>query len=400
MTRAAAARSLARAAAVGSGGLGVLGGSLFALLRLEAKVARWRIGGATLETPDPSGRYGEYPGTPIRLAVVGDSAAAGYGASIAEETFGSYLAHGLAALTSRPVDLVARAVVGARSADLTAQLTDVLADEAVGTVDAGPAPGGGPPDVVAAIIGANDVTHAVRPAASVAALRAAVAQIRANDVAAVVGTCPDLGTVRPIAPPLRQVARRWSRRLAAAQTIAVVESGGRSVSLGSLLGPDFDREPGLLFGPDRFHPSPAGYRALALAMLPSVADAIGLLPDDGHEPDAFRGHAVYGLGRAAAVAAEHSGTEVAAATGLATAGAVGAAPGRSGTRTTAVRPLLARVLLRRHVDVTADMPGNSTGEITGTGDIGGDVVAKRAERVVSTSSIGQARPTSESSTRR
>ena len=57
------------------------------------------------------------------------------------------------------------------------------------------------------------------------------------------GTCPDLGTVRPIPQPLRQVARRWSRRLAAAQTIATVEAGGRSVSLGSILGPEFDAAP-------------------------------------------------------------------------------------------------------------------------------------------------------------
>ena len=42
-----------------------------------------------------------------------------------------------------------------------------------------------------------------------------------------VGTCPDLGTVKPIPPPLKQVARSWSRRLAAAQAIAVVEAGRR-----------------------------------------------------------------------------------------------------------------------------------------------------------------------------
>ena len=82
-------------------------------------------------------------------------------------------------------------------------------------------------------------------------------------VAVVVGTCPDLGTVKPIAPPLKQVARSWSRRLAAAQTIAVVEAGGRSVSLGSILGPEFAAAPALLFGPDQFHPSADGYHQLA-----------------------------------------------------------------------------------------------------------------------------------------
>ena len=79
----------------------------------------------------------------------------------------------------------------------------------------------------------------------------------------VVGTCPDLGTIRPIQPPLRWLARRWSRQLAAAQTVAVVRAGGRTVSLGDLLGPQFDAAPEQMFGADRFHPSAEGYRAAA-----------------------------------------------------------------------------------------------------------------------------------------
>ena len=92
----------------------------------------------------------------------------------------------------------------------------------------------------------------------------------------IVGTCPDLGTVEPVAPPLRQVGRAWSRRLATAQTIAVVEAGGRTVSLGTILGPEFAAAPALLFGPDRFHPSADGYRRLAEVLLPSTLAALGL----------------------------------------------------------------------------------------------------------------------------
>ena len=83
----------------------------------------------------------------------------------------------------------------------------------------------------------------------------------AEDCEVVVGTCPDLGTIRPIAQPLRVLARRWSRQLAAAQTIAVVAEGGRTVSLGSVLGPSFATDHGL-FSSDEFHPSAAGYAAL------------------------------------------------------------------------------------------------------------------------------------------
>jgi lysophospholipase L1-like esterase len=305
MSRATAARRLAATAAVGGGGLGLLGGTLYGLLHLESLLARRTIGNAVLTPPDPSGLYGaSHPGEPIRLSVLGDSAAAGYGASGPGETFGAYLATGLAALAERPVRLRSLAVVGARTTDLSGQIEQAMPES---------------PDVVAIIIGANDVTHRVRPAASVAALRLAVSRLRSStgpdsDVPpqVVVGTCPDLGTVEPLPPPLRQVARAWSRRLAAAQTIACVESGGRSVSLGSMLGPDFAASPRVMFGPDRFHPSPAGYRSVAIAMLPTVAGVIGMLPEQGKEPESYRDEGVYALARAAAEAAGHSGTEVSA----------------------------------------------------------------------------------------
>ena len=125
-----------------------------------------------------------------------------------------------------------------------------------------------------------------------------------------VGTCPDLGTIKPIAPPLKQVARTWSRRLAAAQTIAVVEEGGRTVSLGSILGPEFAAAPALLFGPDQFHPSADGYRSLAGVLLPSTLAALGLIADDEAQPEAFRGEGVLPIATAAVQAVNTPGTEL------------------------------------------------------------------------------------------
>ena len=296
MSRANAARRLAAAAAFGGGGLGLIGGSVWGLLNVEAKLARRRIGNATTTPPDPSGLYGaSLPGRPLRLAVLGDSGAAGYGADDPAETFGAFLAAGLSDLAQRPVFLRSVAVVGAQTSHLEAQIPRALAAL---------------PDVCAIIIGTNDVTHRVRPSHSVRTLREAVQSLRGAGTQVVVGTCPDLGTLRPIAPPLRQVARVWSRRLAAAQTIAIVEADGRSVSLGSILGPEFDAAPTHLFGPDQFHPSPAGYKACAGAMLPSVASAVGVLPEDQPEPETLRGEGVYSLSSAAVEAAEHTGTEV------------------------------------------------------------------------------------------
>jgi hypothetical protein len=91
----------------------------------------------------------------------------------------------------------------------------------------------------------------------------------------VVGTCPDLGTVEPLLQPLRSVAAFYSRRLAAAQTVAVAENGGVAVSLGTLLSPEFVGQPHL-WSADRFHPSAEGYRRVADALLPSLLEGMGV----------------------------------------------------------------------------------------------------------------------------
>ncbi len=187
------------------------------------------------------------------------------------------------------------AVVGAQSADLKQLVDKTLLSE---------------PDVAVIMIGANDVTHAVLPSASVRLLANEVTRLVENGVKVIVGTCPDLGTIRPIPQPLRQVARSWSRRLAAAQTIAVVEAGGRTVSLGSILGPEFDAAPALLFGPDQFHPSAAGYHSMAAVLIPSVLDTLGLGPDVDAAPESMRGEGVLPIGPAAVHASRHPGTEL------------------------------------------------------------------------------------------
>ena len=90
----------------------------------------------------------------------------------------------------------------------------------------------------------------------------------------VVGTCPDLGTIRPLPQPLRWVARRRSRDLARKQMMAVVAAGGRGVSMGDLLGPVFYEKYDLMFGADRFHPSAAGYASMVSVLVPSMAAAM------------------------------------------------------------------------------------------------------------------------------
>ena len=294
--KAGAARKLAAAAAFGGGGLSVLGASLYGVLTAEARLARKTIGKLDEPVPDATGWYGEgRPGPAIKVALLGDSSAAGYGVKTVEETPGAQLASGLAERADRRIHVREFALVGAESKHLAEQIDRALPTE---------------PHVAVILIGANDVTHTVRPSESVRLLELGVRRLRDAGVEVVVGTCPDLGTVEPIAPPLRQVARAWSRRLAAAQTIAVVEAGGRSVSLGSILGPEFAASPAVLFGPDKFHPSAAGYASLAGVLLPSVLAAVGVVPDEDVEPEAFRGEGVLPISYAAVEAARTPGTEV------------------------------------------------------------------------------------------
>ncbi|KOG35278.1 SGNH/GDSL hydrolase family protein [Streptomyces resistomycificus] len=307
MSRARVARRIAAGAAYGGGGIGLVGAAAMGLLLAEVRLARRQVGngnGARPHVPQANGRYGSsytVPGEPpLRLVMLGDSTAAGQGVHRGGQTPGALLASGLAAVAERPVELRNVASPGAQSDDLDRQVALTVADpDRI-------------PDVCVIMIGANDVTHRMPPTRSVRHLAAAVRRLRTAGAEVVVGTCPDLGTIEPVQQPLRWLARRASRQLAAAQTIGVVEQGGRTVSLGDLLGPEFAANPRELFGPDNYHPSAEGYATAAMAVLPSVCAALGLWPADEERPDASRREGFLPVARAAAEAASEAGTEVAA----------------------------------------------------------------------------------------
>ncbi|MEU6232562.1 GDSL-type esterase/lipase family protein [Kitasatospora sp. NPDC047058] len=301
-SRARVARRIATAAAYGGGGLGLLGVGLVGLLLTESKLAIQAIGMLEGDPPKADGVYGEAfadgtdPQPPLVLAFLGDSTAAGLGVLRARETPGALLAAGVASVAERPVRLVNVARSGGRSGDLPGQLELALRHR---------------PDIAVIMVGANDVTRHSPAQVAVRQLGEAVAALRANGCEVVVGTCPDLGTIKPVRPPLRWVARRLSRQLAAAQTIAVVESGGRTVSLGSLLGPEFAARPEM-FAADRYHPSAQGYATAAMAVLPSLCAVLGLWPEEERPAGPVPGEAVLPVAVAAAAAAGRSGTEVTA----------------------------------------------------------------------------------------
>lgn len=281
-------------------GLGAIAGSLYGLVIGETKLARRRIPQATEDPPvshDTTWAAAGVSATrpPIRLAVLGDSSAAGYGVHRDRDTPAAQLAIAVSAIARRPVHVTNVAVVGAESNQLPRQLDEL------GTPDL---------DIALIMIGANDVTHRIKPADAVAHLAEAVTRLRALGAEVIVGTCPDLGTIRPLAQPLRTVARHLSRQMAKAQTVAVVAAGGRTVSLGDLLGPLFASN-GELFSDDQFHPSAAGYHAAAEALLPSILDALGM-GTRVRAAGAFATRRPRPVERAAAKAATRPGTEVVA----------------------------------------------------------------------------------------
>ena len=189
-------------------------------------------------------------------------------------------------------------------------------------------------------------------------LEQTVRRIRALGSEVVVGTCPDLGTIQPIRQPLRSLMKRWSRDLAAAQTVAVVEAGGRTVSLGDLIGPEFAESPHEMFSKDRFHPSAAGYARAAAALLPSVCAALGVWGADTADraPEARRGEGVGPVAVAAGHAVKEPGTEV--------------APTQIAGQSRGPRGRWAVTLRRRHDDVPPpeDTPVATEGEPASTDD--------------------------------
>jgi len=293
MTRGIRVKRIARAAALSSGGVGAAGVLFYGLLLGQALAARRIIPIAMAPAPRADGTYGaNYTGEPLRLVVLGDSAAAGFGVALPSETVGAVIASVLAERLRRPVRLKVLAVVGAQSAGLAPQVEAALEWE---------------PNAAFICIGGNDVTGRVNVRVAVGYLADAVRTLRGAGCEVVVGTCPDLGTIRPIQPPLRWVTRHWSRQMAAAQTIGVVEAGGRTVSLGDLIGPAFYRDPQQMFSYDQFHPSAAGYAAAAAVILPTLLDAI---TEKGASPALRAGEGVRTLPQAAVEAAHSAGTEV------------------------------------------------------------------------------------------
>jgi lysophospholipase L1-like esterase len=192
---------------------------------------------------------------PLRLVVLGDSIAFGTGALRVEDTLGRRLA---TALTTDgfDVDLHVLAVPGAASRDLAGQVRRAEPLHA---------------DVALIVIGANDLARFIPPTQAAASLGAAVTAVGASGTDVVVVPAPDMSSVPFVPPAFRAAVRAASRQLQRSQA-AAVESAGGTLAAVSEVGAAFAADPAM-FSADRFHPSSAGYAAIAAAVTPAVIDA-------------------------------------------------------------------------------------------------------------------------------
>ncbi|MBA3419380.1 MAG: SGNH/GDSL hydrolase family protein [Geodermatophilaceae bacterium] len=206
--------------------------------------------------PALEGEFGDTAGREVRLVLLGDSTGAGLGVGAVGETVGGQLAQRLARRGYR-VRLAGVAVSGSRCRDLGLQVSRALL---------------GRPDIAVICIGANDALRGVRLPSIRRDLAEAVGRLQRAGVHTFVGTCPDLGASRALAQPLRAIAGRRGRQVAAAEAAATRAANGEPIDIGLITGPVFRADPGTL-SEDCFHPSADGYRLWAEALHPAVEAA-------------------------------------------------------------------------------------------------------------------------------
>lgn len=226
-----------------------------AILALEVQLARM---GPDLPDDAPlehDGRVGG-PGPALRMLWLGDSTAAGVGATTPDRALPRRVAAGL----GRPVELASLAVSGDRIADV---VNDQLAGVAAFR-----------PDVVLISIGANDVVHLTSRDNFRSTYRELVADLPADALLVVLGV-PDMGAPPRFAQPLRSVAAFRGRQLEEVARSVATESDAVYVDVAGETGPTMRSNTARYFAEDRYHPSDDGYALWADAVLEQLLPELG-----------------------------------------------------------------------------------------------------------------------------
>ncbi|MBG0562135.1 SGNH/GDSL hydrolase family protein [Actinoplanes aureus] len=214
--------------------------------------------------PEHDARPGHAAPSPaLRLAILGDSSAAGFGAPDHATALAGQMAEALAALSGRAVSwrVTARGGATARTAPLT--LLPGLTDPATGWR----------PELVLVVVGVNDTTRLRRPALfhrDVSRLISAIRDHLGEPIPVLLAGLPPVHRFPALPAPVRFLlgrhARRLDRRLGA---LARQLPDTYHLPVGQL---PMDR-PGL-FAPDGFHPAPAAYRVWGRLLAAQAADVL------------------------------------------------------------------------------------------------------------------------------
>lgn len=227
-----------------------------AVLVVEAGLARRgeMLAGPALEL---DGLVGGGPGPTLEVVWLGDSTAAGVGASGAPTALPTQVAVGL----ERPVDLSVLARSGATVTDVVDRQLPALA--------------GLDPDLVFVSVGANDVTHLISRSDFERRYRRLVAGLPESAQVVLLGV-PDMGAIPRLAQPLRAVAGFRGRQLDDVVREVAEDTGSAYVDIAGETGPALRRDPERFFAADRYHPSGAGYELWAQAVLDVVTGSVML----------------------------------------------------------------------------------------------------------------------------
>jgi len=239
------------------GGLAALG-SVGVLIMVEVLLAIRRAYLPTEPAMGLGGLFGPPEGRVLRFAVLGDSTAAGLGASSPRAAYPTLLAERFAAEGYR-VELLALGVSGAR-------INDALNKQLPRAVDFDPC-------LVFVGIGANDAIH-VTPLSEVRRdMRELIRRLKQTGAAVVVAGAPDMRAAA-WQEPLRSLAGWRGRRVAAAVRAVGQSEGVAIVPLADLAGPYFAAGHADAYGGDDLHPGDGGYRAWSEAIYPYLIEAL------------------------------------------------------------------------------------------------------------------------------
>ncbi|MDR8019755.1 SGNH/GDSL hydrolase family protein [Nesterenkonia aerolata] len=194
-------------------------------------------------------------GEPLRVAVIGDSTAAGCGVEAQSEAFGPQFAEAVAGRTGQPVEWAVRGRNGARAFEVTRDVLPQLDD----------APGGPQFDVVVVLVGVNDVLSGHQGSQWEQDLGALLDGASAAADQVLMTGIPEFSSF-PALPKI--LARYLDEQAARLDDISQQVCADREVV--TWLGADMLATGKDFFAVDGFHPNADGYRRWAQAVAENV----------------------------------------------------------------------------------------------------------------------------------